>query len=390
MPGKNGKRRSGGTIRVPALEIWQTPNRRLFSFAIDGKRLPEIAAVSRVRRDEARDLEGYQRPEVIAHIAEIRKYLESEDPVLPNSIVIAFDGSVKFERAKGRKARGAMARHGTLVIPVPTASGNGEKPGWIVDGQQRIAAMHGADLESFPVFVVGFIARDDEDQREQFILVNATKPLPKGLIYELLPVTNTRLPSTLRKKRFPAMLLERLNFDGDSPFAGMIQTPTSPDGVIKDNSILKMLENSLSDGILYWFRDPETGEGDPDTMLAVVKEFWWAVQGVFPEAWGQTPRRSRLMHGAGIVSLGILMDAISEGYRRVGMPKQDGFEQELEPLSDICAWTSGHWDFRNGERRRWNEIQNTSKDVRLLVDHLLGEYRRASMGVPLPQNGRTR
>ena len=390
MPGKKDKRRSGGTIRVPALEIWQTPNRRLFSFAIDGKRLPEIAAVSRVRRDEARDLEGYQRPEVIAHIAEIRKYLESEDPVLPNSIVIAFDNSVKFERAKGRKARGVMARHGTLVIPVPTANGKEEKPGWIVDGQQRVAAMDGANLESFPVFVVGFIARDDEDQREQFILVNATKPLPKGLIYELLPVTNTHLPSVLRKKRFPAMLLERLNFDGDSPFEGMIQTPTSPDGVVKDNSILKMLENSLSDGILYWFRDPETGEGDPDTMLAVVKEFWWAVQGVFPEAWGQTPRRSRLMHGAGIVSLGILMDAIAEGYRRVGMPMQDDFEEELEPLSDICAWTSGHWDFRNGERRRWNEIQNTSKDVRLLVDHLLGEYRRASMGVPLPQNGRTR
>jgi len=376
MPSKNGKKR-GKTIRVPALEIWQTKNRQLFSFAIDGRHLAEIAAVSRVRRDEARDLEGYQRPEVLAHIAEIRKYLESEDPVLPNSIVIAFDKSVKFERAKGRKPRGAMARQGTLVIPVPSAAANEPKPGWIVDGQQRVAAMNGADLESFPVFVVGFVARDDEDQREQFILVNATKPLPKGLIYELLPVTHTHLPSTLRKKRFPAMLLERLNFDDDSPFNGMIHTPTSPSGAIKDNSILKMLENSLSDGILYWFRDPETGEGDPDTMLAVVKEFWWAVQGVFPEAWGQTARRSRLMHGAGIVSLGILMDAIAEGYRRVGMPLQDDFEKELEPLSDVCAWTSGHWEFRNGERRRWNEIQNTSKDVRLLVDHLLGEYRKA-------------
>src|SRR5438067_8938280 len=30
---------------------------------------------------------------------------------------------------------------------------------------------------------------------------------------------------------------------------GKIRTPTTPDGVIQDNSILKMLENSLSDGV---------------------------------------------------------------------------------------------------------------------------------------------
>ena len=40
----------------------------------------------------------------------------------------------------------------------------------------------------------------------------------------------------------------------------MIRTPTMPEGKIKDNSILKMLENSLSDGALYGFRDPEPVE----------------------------------------------------------------------------------------------------------------------------------
>ena len=93
-----------------------------------------------------------------------------------------------------------------------------------------------------------------------------------------------------------------------------------------------MLENSLSDGILYWFRDPQTGEGKPDQMLPVVKDFWWAVRELFPEAWGQTPRRSRMMHGAGIVSLGMLMDAIAEGYRRQGMPRREVFVEELEPV----------------------------------------------------------
>ena len=49
-----------------------------------------------------------------------------------------------------------------------------------------------------------------QEQREQFILVNSTKPLPKGLIYELLPNTEAKLPSTLGRKRFPSELLAQM------------------------------------------------------------------------------------------------------------------------------------------------------------------------------------
>ncbi len=355
--------------------MMQTPGRLLYSFAIEGRLLSTVAAVSRVKRDDDRSLQGYQRPEVLSHISEIRKYLESKDAMLPNAIVVAFDGRVRFQPSRGRSLDGAKARHGTLVIPITPDMPDADKPGWIVDGQQRVAAIGSSNLETFPVFVVAFVARDDEEQREQFILVNATKPLPKGLIYELLPVTKTKLPSSLSRRRFPAALLECLNFDEDSPFEGLIRTPTCPEGVVKDNSILRMLENSLSDGILYWFRDPTTGEGDPGKMLSIVKDFWWAIRDLFPAAWGESPRHSRLMHGAGIVSLGMLMDAIAESYRREGMPTREVLGNEIEPLRDRCAWTSGHWEFRSGERRRWDEIQNTSKDVTLLSDHLLSEYR---------------
>ena len=70
----------------------------LYSFAIDGKLIPSFAAISRVHRRDAH-LEGYQRPEVLAHIAEIRDYLESESPMIPNAVVIAFDKRVHFEPA---------------------------------------------------------------------------------------------------------------------------------------------------------------------------------------------------------------------------------------------------------------------------------------------------
>jgi DGQHR domain-containing protein len=58
--------------------------------------------------------------------------------------------------------------------------------GWIVDGQQRCVAIRDARVDSFRVCVTAFITESDEEQRSEFILVHSAKPLPKGLIYELL------------------------------------------------------------------------------------------------------------------------------------------------------------------------------------------------------------
>ena len=364
-------------LELPALEIPQGPGRCLYSFAVDGKEIPRFATVSRVRRqaEESNTLLGYQRAEVISHIREIRKYLESPDPLLPNSIVVAFDDRVAFVANQGQ--REGSIRHGILRVPVDPDTPAESKPAWIVDGQQRIAAIQEADIESFPVSVVGFQAKDDHDQRDQFILVNTTKPLPTGLVYELLPTTAALLPERFRRRQFPAYLVERLNYDALSPLRGMVRTHTNTEGVIKDNSVLRMLENSLNDGILYWYRDPIDDKHEVDDMLSILFEFWAAVRDVFPDAWGLSPRKSRLMHGAGVVSMGLVMDAIAESYRRDGPAAltEDLFHEELDPLRNECRWTSGFWEFRSGERRRWNEIQNVTRDIQALSDHLLGHYR---------------
>jgi DGQHR domain-containing protein len=361
-------------LRLPALEV-QQGTRRLYSFAIDGKRLTSIAAISRIRRDERAKVQGYQRPEVLSHIASIRKYLESSDPLLPNAIVVAFDSRVRFEPDTERKVRGQISRPGTLVVPVDTSWAEHQKPGWIVDGQQRTAAIREARIASFPVCVTAFVTDAEDEQRSQFILVNSTKPLPKGLIYELLPTTRGTLPSMLQLHRFPARLLDRLNYDDDSPLRRMIRTPTTFEGVIKDNSVLKMLENSLTDGALYRFRNSDTGEGDQEAMLALLKAFWEAVSKVFDEAWGLPSRRSRLMHGAGIVSLGFVMDAIADRYWRQCVPGIAEFASDLSEMKELCHWTSGQWEFGPNHARRWNELENTPKDITLLTNYLLFEYR---------------
>src|SRR5258707_14919260 len=104
-------------LEVPALEVRQSTGRTLYSFAIDGKDLPSIAAVSRLRRDEGADLHGCQRPEVLAHIAAIRRYIESESPMIPNALVIAFDKRVNFAPLSDGPSTD-YARPGKITIPV--------------------------------------------------------------------------------------------------------------------------------------------------------------------------------------------------------------------------------------------------------------------------------
>lgn len=104
--------------------------------------------------------------------------------------MVCFEKDVKFE------AITKDADFGYLHIP----SGK-NKCGWIVDGQQKVSALSHLDNEDFEIVVNAFIAKDPHEQLEQFILVNNTKPLPKSLIYELLPEVKTEIPKGLVDKK---------------------------------------------------------------------------------------------------------------------------------------------------------------------------------------------
>src|SRR5688572_10787713 len=127
-------------LRIPAIEVKQSAGRRLYSFAIDGKLIPSFTTISRVRRQDGGKLEGYQRPEVLSHIAEIKNYLETSSPMIPNAIVVAFDSRVRFEPSE-QDSTTSYSRTGELIIPIDPELPDERQPGFVVDGQQRLAAI---------------------------------------------------------------------------------------------------------------------------------------------------------------------------------------------------------------------------------------------------------
>ena len=205
--------------------------------------------------------------------------------------------------------------------------------------------------------------------RRQFVLINNTRPLPKTLIYELLPTVEGGLPKRLSDRTIAADLTARLNYDLASSLRGQINQHTNPSGVLSDIAVQKVILNSLSDGALRQLASRHRGLDD---CTRLISDFYAAVQYVFADAWtDRTPRTSRLVHGAGIVAMGYVMEEL----HRRGSDSRDEFRRSLGSLVGRTAWTAGEWDFGGDDRRHWKAIQNTNRDIVTLAQHLVGIVR---------------
>jgi DGQHR domain-containing protein len=348
------------TLTFSAIRARQSPSHTVLSFPAKASDLQKFATIDRIARDDAGQISGFQRPQIAAHIREIRDYLGQPDAILPNPIVVAF-------------TQGVVVHDDDLSIctlEIDIADG---PPGLVVDGQQRLSALMQLDDKDFEVLVSAVICGDEAELRRQFVLVNNTRPLPKSLIYELLPGVEG-LPARLSNRVFAAELTSRLNYAADSSLKGEIYQHTNPAGRIKDTAIQRVIMNSLTDGMMREFLRRDPSEAGTQQCFALISNYYRAVAMVFPDAWAQkhTPRTSRLVHGAGVVALGYVMEvlALLDGARQ-----PDEFARGLGCLVGRTAWTAGEWDFGSGDRRHWRAIQNVNRDIVTLAQHLIGMVR---------------
>lgn len=369
--------REKAEIVVRALRTVQGDGLSVYAFFVQGADIVRVADISRVERDQGDALKGFQRREIRSHVRGIVEYLNQGSVLFPNAIILAMSPAVHFAASRGTKPTGdeRISESGTLTIPV---FDEGERVAWIVDGQQRSLALAQAKNSTLPVPVIGFVSDNLEIQRQQFILVNKAKPLPSRLINELLPETGgVLLPRDLTVRKVPSELCGLLNRDASSPFHQLINRPSNAGAgskaVVTDTAVINMIRSSMNNplGALAAYRVSAQGrEGvDYEGMYKLLVTFWSAVKAVFPEAWGKDPRQSRLMHSAGIMAMGVLMDRI---YARLsGSEEMKVVQKELEKVAPACRWTRGTWESLGVS---WNEIQNTPRDIKRLQTALVQAY----------------
>jgi len=340
------------TFVYTALVPKQSNSQMVFTFCAKVSEIFSFAFIDRIGRTSGGGVTGFQRPQVANHIKEIREYLAREDSILPNSVVVAFTDGVSLDNFS----------NGLAQITINTKD---KCFGYIVDGQQRLSALSGLPDRDFQVLVTGFLCSNEDELRKQFILINNTKPLPKSLIYELLPTVDG-LPDRISSRRIAATIVERLNYEGGSVLQGTIKMHTNPLGVIQDTVIQKFIMMSLSDGVM---RELVSQDNGMEKCYSITNSFFKAVKKVFPEAWeNKTPKTSRLVHSAGIIAMAFVMEYL---HNATGASKSSDFAEGIKKLKGKTAWTEGYWEFGHDNRRPWNGLQFVPRDYLELGQYLV-------------------
>lgn len=339
-------------ITYTALVPKQSDTHNVFTFCAKASEIFSFAMINRIARSTDGGISGFQRPQVANHIKEIREYLSRNDAVLPNAVVVAFTSGITISKISD----------GLAKVTINTDNDN---LGYIVDGQQRLSALCGLPDKNFEVIITGLLCLDEEELRKQFILINNTKPLPKSLIYELLP-TVSDLPDRLSSRSIAATLVERLNYDEGSSLKSLVKMHTNPLGIIQDTVMQRFIMLSLADGIM---RELSTLENGLDRCYTITNNYFKAISKVFTDEWhGKTPKTSRLVHSAGIIAMGYVMEHL---HSTTGAVRSSEFAEGLKVLKGKTAWTHGFWEFSADSRRPWNAIQFVPRDYQELAHFLV-------------------
>lgn len=246
--------------KVTALKVEQKSG-YFYLFRLKASELFEITEIN--QRVEGKE-EGYQRVLSPGRVRAVSRYIQAGGAV-PGSIIVSFD-KLNFS-----------AQENELTLPLT------KSPGWVVDGQHRLAGAHeaakvGVDIE---LAVAAYEGVSFEDQVELFITINReAKNVSSSLYLDLLK----NLP---KKKTEKEALEERitdiargLNSEEESPFfQRIIFTKTARAGEVSLTNFARVMRPlfNKSGGTLSPYTQME--------QIRVIDNYYKALQTAFPHAW---------------------------------------------------------------------------------------------------------
>lgn len=189
-----------------AIKVKQDNNVKLFVLTMNIIEIDSICTISTIFRDVNNLLKGYQRTEIRNHVDNIANYINSENSIIPNSIIMCLNTRTKVKPIDAE----------IFELDIP----NSKDAAVLVDGQQRVGALKQSGREDFYFSVCVFIHDDVDFERQQFLLINSAKPLSRSLIYELLPHSNGVFNDDLTRKKLPSLIVQLLNYEDSSPLKG--------------------------------------------------------------------------------------------------------------------------------------------------------------------------
>jgi len=270
-----------GEIKKKCLLVQQGSG-MFYAFVINSKELRNIAYVS--HRDKA-NASGYQRVLSGARLKEVGAYIKKATAIFPNSIII------NFGQDKADVNVDPGDHTGTITIR------NEKEAAWVIDGQHRLWGFQYSDGKEFDVLVSAFIGLPLSGQATTFTTINSEqKGVNSSLIYDLIELTKD---ATWQDQRLHE-LTKALNEDVDSPWKDQIKMVGTGKGLITQAGMIRELSKILNDEI---FKDSLQSD-----QLKLLKDYFTAVQELFPEAW--LNRKYLLCKTLGVGALILIMPRI--------------------------------------------------------------------------------
>lgn len=342
-----------------------------------GTNLVAIADVARSDAKSVGELLGSDRTSVKQHVANIQSHVESDRGQMLTSVVLALSPETVFRGSRGPDVSDGQSFAGTLEIPLRTRSGR--KPAWILDGYFRLLAYSQTKDKSFAVPVCAFIGDNPAELREQFSRIHSTHPLPANFADVLLPMGGAAISPTIAAQGLPDAVCDWLASNAESPFHNLVtpkgsEKPGASQFPVSRAALAETIEDSLSTpyGALFPYRNIATAETDIDGLCNAVKTYWAGVKATFPEAWGKSPKKSRLMHPAGIRIMGKLMNRVLPVVNLSATDRVQRVVRELKRIQPLCRWTSGTWE--ELDQLAWDRLTNSTRHVNLVSNFLLRAY----------------
>lgn len=386
-------------LRLQAQEARLGDGGSRYLFTCDGR---IIRALAKVDRLDAIGGTGNQREEVRKHVKQIATGIENGNQI-PNSVLLVIlEDMITDDPEETRESMvrvlpltqwctnplpgesGIPAQQVRLVeldFPYRSASFDDEKVSLLVDGQQRTAALSMVNVDIKPTFAlsVNAVAADSDSAKKIFQIANSTQKIAVEFSRALM-ATMADAPPHLISERTMSLATHALAIkDRESPFYEKVKHAG-----VKESKSRPIAYNSLYSIVSIFSESALPVQSDPTELAELVKRSFQIVKETWPDAWEKKPSESRLVHGAGLRAMAMLLVNKLEALAQNGTNAHRSPEtwhairESMTRLKALVIWTDAelHTATKNAQKFYKEEImsvQNTVQDIAGLAKALKKE-----------------
>jgi DGQHR domain-containing protein len=299
---------------VPGL-VGKCGGKEVFLGFAPAKVLHELSFADVLNEDTG---EGYQRPRNKNHSLDFNKYIKTNGS---STIPLTFNLRKDLQNAWKIEKH----QNGTAVLYLEKNTRCLAQ----VDCQHRLGELYDVNI---PLAFMSFIGLDLRAEMAQFVIINSKA---RGLSSSLTDYHDSNLLANLAEEAPHLYIAKKLNEDFESPWFKLIRYGGETTSGLKRRTSFRMMQKAIS---RFLSQTRGTNLGKIEEIYAIVRNYWKAVQIVFPHEWSDH-RHHLITKGIGLHSLTrLLADIVTTDKSRNN--SVDLFKNRLSALKGKIDWSS--------------------------------------------------